>query len=287
VIQIFNLGEDPLDVSSISLSGAGFSQASGPRPVFTVAGGEHADITVRFSPTDIHQGIGSLTINSSDPCQPSLTFSLTGTVTYPAITATAASTIFPATVVGCSSSQAVTILNSGPCPLNVNSVAMAGTGYSVSPSFPFILPSGASTVLTVTFAPTSVARTLLGTLTLNSNDPLHLTTTLNFCGEGVPIGMRLLVLQANGAPYATVDQINLTSHGVKPNTNANLKNVPLKTAANCQPISYHYETALPATSTSGQQGSYYDVVVKAGNKSQSLSFTLGTCDFKQIAITLQ
>ena len=99
--------------------------------------------------------------------------------------------------------------------------------------------------------------------------------------------MRVLVLQGNGTPYSTVDQITLTSYGVKPNANVALKNMPFKTAASCQPIGYHYETALPATSTTGQRGSSYNVVVKVGKKSQSLSFTLGTCDFKQIVITLQ
>jgi len=287
VIQIFNVGEDPLDVTRITVSGAGFSRLPTPNVPFTVAGGEEVDITVRFSPTAIGQGAGTITIESTDPCQPSLTFALSGRVTYPALSAIAASTIFPATVVGCSRSQAVTVLNAGPCPLIVNSVMMAGAGYSVSPSLPFTLPPGASTVLNVTFAPTSVTRILSGTLTLASNDPIHPTTTVNFCGEGVPIGMRVLVVQGNGTPYAAVDQITLTSFGVKPSANVSLKNAALMAANSCQPISFHYEAALPATTTTGQRGSSYNLSVRVGKKSQSLSFTLGSCDFKQVVITLK
>jgi hypothetical protein len=287
VIQIFNVGEEPFDVTRITVSGAGFSRLPTPNVPFTVAGGEEVDITVRFSPTAISQGAGTITIESTDPCQSSIAFALSARVAYPALSAIPASTTFPATVVGCSRSQAVTVLNAGPCPLVVNSVTMAGAGYSVSPSLPFTLPPGASTVLNVTFAPTSVTRILSGTLNLASNDPIHPTTTVNFCGEGVPIGMRVLVVQGNGAPYAAVDQITLTSYGVKPITNVSLKDAPLRTASSCQPISFHYETVLPATTTTGQRGSSYNLSVRVGKKSQSLSFTLGTCDFKQIVITLK
>jgi hypothetical protein len=70
-------------------------------------------------------------------------------------------------------------------------------------------------------------------------------TTLNFCGECVPIGLRLLVLQANGTPYATVDQIVLTSHGVKPNANFNLKNVALATANSSGSPSCQQSPVLP------------------------------------------
>ena len=83
---------------------------------------------------------------------------------------------------------------------------------------------------------------------------------------------------------------SLASFGVKPSTNVTLKNVPLTVinpTTSCQTIRYDYETALPATSTTGQRGSYYNVRVQVGKRFQSLSFTLGTCELKQIVITLQ
>jgi len=407
VIQIFNIGEEDLEVTAITVTGDGFARLPTPQVPFTVAGGEHVDITVRFAPTAITQGTGQIIIDSSDPCQPRVAFDLTGRVIYPiatlsgrldfgslpvdnrsvgssktlnfyinnagacplvinsatiaagsdpgfamapppffpqtiqpgeslavpvlfnppappgprfatvevdaandpthpspltisafgiglspTISALPGHTIFPPTVVGCSRTQTITVFNTGPAELIVDGTSIAGAGYSLSPvTLPIRLAPNASTNLTVTFTPGSVARRLDGALSIFHNDLLSPNpAVVTFCGEGAPIGMRVLVLQSNGTPYATVDQITLSSYGVTPNTNVNLKNVPLTTInppTTCQTIRFHYETALPSTAKNGPRGSYYNVRVKVGKKAQSVSFTLGTCDFKEIVITLQ
>jgi hypothetical protein len=294
VIQIFNLNddpEDPLDVSAITVSGAGYMRLANPNVPFTVAGGEEVDITVRFSPTALDQGAGTITINSTDPCNKSLTFDLSANVTSPVISVLPADTTFPPTVVGSSRTQAVTVTNTGSADLIVNSATIAGTGFSVSgPAMPLHLAPNSSTVFTVTFAPPSVARRFDGTLTVTSTDPNNPSVAVTFCGEGVSTGVRLLVLQADGTPYATVDRISLSSYGVKPSTSLRLKDMPLTSIlppTSCEPIAYHLEMALPSTAAAGGRGSYYNIRVQVGKTIQSVSFTLDTYEFKRLVVTLQ
>jgi hypothetical protein len=290
-IRIFNLGEQDLEVSSIVVTGDGFSRLPTPNLPLTVAAGEHVVISLQFSPTDLAQGLGQVEINSNDPCNPKVTFDLYATVTYPVISVLPADTTFPPTVVGSSRTQAVTVFNEGSADLIVSSAAIAGTGFSLSrPALPIRLAPNSSTVFTVTFAPPSVARRFDGTLTLVSNDPNHPSVAVTFCGEGVSTGVRLVVLQADGTPYATVDRISLSSYGVKPSTSLRLKDVPLTSIlppTSCEPIAYHLETALPSTASAGGRGSYYNIRVQVGKTIQSVSFTLDTYEFKQLVVALQ
>jgi hypothetical protein len=104
----------------------------------------------------------------------------------------------------------------------------------------------------------------------------------------VPNGIRVLVLQTNGTPYNLVDQIAVAQG--PPQSQVNLKNVPLTTIgppASCQPILYHADVALPPSNTSGKNGSAYRLQVKIGpGKPVTQDFTLGTCEFKPLTITV-
>jgi len=404
VVEIFNIGEEDLEVNNITITGAGFSRLGSPNLPFTIAGGEHVDITVRFSPTDITQGHGTIKFDSTDHCQQNLTFDLDGTVSYPKATlsgalsygmlpvddrsvgssatksfkvnntggcpltvtgasvisagaefalgtlptfpqtiqpggslslpvifnpttqgakagtiqvnlgndptntnltinmdgtgivgyatATPGDTHFKPTVVGFSKTQTITLFNNGPAELIVDNIQMNGTGYSVAPvSLPVRLAPNASTNFTVTFAPQSVARRIDGSLVFTTNDPNHPTVTDTFCGEGVNCGFRLVVLQANGTPYAKVDSVALLSFGVHPSTKTTIKNAALVTInppTSCDVIQYHMEKMpLPSTDQNNKKGSYYNVAVKVGKKSQNKSFTLAPSDFLEIVIKLQ
>lgn len=404
VIEIFNIGEEDLEVNDIQVSGGGFAKLGSPNLPFIVAGGEHVDITVRFSPTDINQGHGTIRFLSTDHCQGNIVFDLDGTVTYPKATlsgalsygmqpvddrtvgssitksfkinntggcplvvtgasvissgsefalgtlpsfpqtiqpsgslsipvifnptaqgaksgtiqvnlgndptaanltinmdgtgivpfatATPSDTHFKPTVVGFSKTQTITVFNNGPAELIIDNIQMNGVGYSVAPvSLPLRLASNASTNLTVTFAPQSVARRIEGSLVFTTNDPNHPTVTDTFCGEGVNCGFRLVVLQANGTAYAKVDSVALTSFGVKPSTKLTIKNAALVSVnppTSCDPIQYHMERMpLPSTDQNNKKGSYYNLAIKVGNKGQNKSFTLAPSDFLEIVIKLQ
>ena len=55
----------------------------------------------------------------------------------------------------------------------------------------------------------------------------------------------------------------------------------------CQQIRFHLETALPTTNASGGNGSRYRLLVRVGNRHQTVEFTLGPCDFREVFVTLR
>ena len=125
-----------------------------------------------------------------------------------------------------------------------------------------------------------------GTLSLASNDPIHPITTLTFGAEGVPVGIRLIVLQSDGTPYSEVDDITLKNKHEKPKIDIKVKDnrlVTIDPPTAWTRIRYHFQTALPPTDDADD---YYEVKVKVGKKSQTLTFTLGSFEFNQIVITL-
>jgi hypothetical protein len=294
---INNAGGCRLRIDSVSIAaGSDPGFAIPPPPVFPqiIQPGESLAVPVLFNPP-APAGPRHATIEVSaanDPLHPMpLTISANGIGLSPTISATPGSTFFAPTVVSCSRTQAITIFNTGPAELIVDNASVAGAGYSLDPVvLPIRLAPNASTELNVRFAPPSIARRFDGTLTLASDDLATPSKLVSFCGEGAPIGIRVLVLQADGTPYSTVDQITLSSYGVRPNASTSVRDAPLTAIsppASCQTIRYHYETALPATETSDTRGSYYNVKAKVGNKAQSVSFTLGECEFKEIVLALR
>jgi hypothetical protein len=287
-----NAGVDTL-INHLSLSGDGFSlvPVNFPNPI-GVDAGQHQDITVRFTPTNASQGAGTLTINSNDSCQPTRVVSLSATVLAPQINATAAqSNLFPPTVVGCMNSKVVTVSNTGTATLIV-SPSIIADGYSLNPFFSsgtagIHLEPGTSVNLTVNFAPTMEGNDLRGQLIFRSNDPVSATSSINFCGDGTPTGIRVLVLQANGVPYQNVDQIMLK--GKSPAVNINLRNVPLTVinSEDCGITQFHYETALPLSELDRKKRlSTYTLHVKVGRKSRTVTFALEDCQFQPFVVTL-
>ena len=72
------------------------------------------------------------------------------------LSANPATVTFSSTVVGSAASQTVTLTNSGGSPLTISSATTVGTGFSLSGlSLPATLAAGASTTMTVNFAPSS------------------------------------------------------------------------------------------------------------------------------------
>lgn len=275
---------------TFSLTGDGFTLEPNTA-TSTLPGGFSQDLTVRFHPTGPGQGSGSLVITTNDGCTTSLTIPLTAKVLFPEIGVVPPGDI-PITVVGCTSSKTVSISNNGGSDL-VFTPSMTGSGYSLSPytanaQGQITVTAGSSTTLTVNFAPTAVSRSAKGTLTLTSNDPFNPTKAIDFCTEAVRAGIRVLVVKADGTPYAKVDQITITSNSSPP-VSINNKDMLLGTVAppaSCQTFMYHFERSLTPTKPSGPPGSRYTLKVKIGNMSKSLDFTLGTCEFKNLFIRL-
>ncbi len=288
-----NAGVDTLTINPLTVSGAGFSIVPASLTSTSVDAGQHQDITVRFTPASVGQGAGTLTLHTNDPCQPTRTVSMNATVIAPQLTVTAPATIFPPTVVGCMSSTVVTLSNTGTSELVVRP-GISGDAYRLSPFLSsgdgIHLAPGITTQLTVNFTPTSVARVVPGNLLLPSND-LNAVDNLILCGEGAPTGIRVLVLQQNGVPYPSVDEIMLKL----PTGKVTLKRVPLTViqAEGCAPIQFHYEGAISPTSTGEERVASRKKVargvtlsIKVKKKKQTINLNIETCDFIPIVVRM-
>jgi hypothetical protein len=142
----------------------------------------------------------------------------------------------------------------------------------------------------VTFTPATVGK-FTGSLTVADSDPAApVSSTVTLCGEGVQRGIRVLVVDGSGMPYQTVDSLVLQSHGTSVQVNIHQKNLPLvPVATSCvagQQEQYENQN-LPATDTTNQRGSYYQLDVSAGGKSTSLNFTLSPTQFSTLVVTVK
>jgi hypothetical protein len=255
-----------------------------------IGAGDYVDLAVRFAPTQPGQGAGTVRIETNDPSNPTITIPLSATVLYPEIRVSPESAEIPPTVVGCSSGSIVTVTNAGSSDL-VFTPSIMGSGYSLGPynansDGTVTVAPGASVSIAVNYSPAAVHRRAAGTLTFASNDPFHPVTTVNLCAEAVPVGIRVLVLKPDGSPYAKVDQMTITE---VPGAAANLKDLPLMTIdppQSCKLVRFQLETALPMTNPEGRKGGQYRLFVRVGNRNQTVEFTLGECDFREIILTI-
>jgi FtsP/CotA-like multicopper oxidase with cupredoxin domain len=159
-LVISNSGDAPLVVGSISIAGANasdFAFAPGtcgvPVPALQVC-----MITVSFTPTASGARAGVLSVASNDPVNPLLTIPFSGTGT--AVALSPAAITFPNQVVGTSStSWTITIGNSGPTALTINSIVLGGANpadFTLNNQCGAAINSGRSCTVRMRFAPTAI-----------------------------------------------------------------------------------------------------------------------------------
>ena len=194
VVTVSNFSDTTnLNISSIQLQGAGFSQTSNcgsslaPRSMCTV--------NVTFAPTRAGPATGILTFTDSDPTSPQ-TVAVTGVGTNLSLTPNPLS--FGTKTVAGSITKLATLKNSGTSSVAITNVSISGD-YSDTGTCRSQLAPGASCTFRVTYTPTATG-TRYGALTITDNDPsspqlLNLTgiatdislapVRLNFGSEGV------------------------------------------------------------------------------------------------------
>jgi hypothetical protein len=117
------------------------------------------------------------------------------TTDFPVIAVSPASLDFGAQVLGNSSSQYVTVTNTGTAPLDVSLVTTSDSQYSVSDLSSNVLTSGASTTITVTYTPTE-AMPVDAQLSIFSDDPSSPIETLQLIGQGLPMPVAAISVPA-------------------------------------------------------------------------------------------
>jgi hypothetical protein len=168
-LTLRNTGTAPLTVSAITASGGGFS-VSGFNLPMTIAPGASVSGTVIFAPSSVGSATGSVTIASdSSAAVAPVALTATAITASPQLVLSPTSMAFGSVTTGQTSSQQLTIRNSGTATLHVTALAAAGTGFSVNGFLlPLSLASGTTAVGNVVFSPTSTGATS-GSVTVTSD----------------------------------------------------------------------------------------------------------------------
>lgn len=297
---VSNTGSCPLSISGLSVSGpnaADFSPVAPPPFPVSIPAGSDLTFSIGYNPSSAGNGSATLAIASNDPATPQANVALTGSGLIPAISPATGTLIFPPTVIsgqvpgygGTTLNDAIT--NTGQAELIADSITTAvpfsAPGAATPPSR--YAPNDGFTE-PVTFGPSATGK-FTGSLTVADNDPeAPVSSTVHLCGEGVQRGIRVLAVDGNGVPYPSVDSLVLQSHGTATNVNIHVKNLPLAPVpTSCvagQQEQYENQN-LPATDTTNQRGSYYELSVSAGGKSTSLNFTLAPTQFAELVVTVK
>ena len=185
---------------------AGTPTASGPATITVSSGtGGFAGATGSFNVTASGTGAGTTGSGGGS-------FSITGpgTLTIPGSSGSGTPTISAPTTtlqlgsvtVGQTANVPFNISNTGTAALTVSAIASSSASVTVtSPAIPFTVQPGATTPVTVTFAPTA-AGAVNGILTITSNDPAHPNVMVSLSGTGVAAsGSTTVTLSVDGGSF--------------------------------------------------------------------------------------
>src|SRR3984885_4639519 len=155
-VTVTNTGTAAVNIASAQISGAGFAVIGG-NPSASVPVGQSLTVQLQYAPTTRGAATGTLTV-TSDASNSPLSVSLSGTGMQPALAISPASLNFSNVVLGQTSTQTVTLTNSGNAGLTMNLATISGTGFGMSGlSLPATIAAGANLQFNVTFAPTSTS----------------------------------------------------------------------------------------------------------------------------------
>ncbi|HET9553313.1 MAG TPA: choice-of-anchor D domain-containing protein, partial [Anaeromyxobacteraceae bacterium] len=183
-----NAGTAALTVTVTATAGTS-GEYTFDRASFGVSPGGSTTVTVTYAPTDVGTDVGSLTVASNDPLQPSLPVALSGTgaaATTPApqIAVSPASLDFGTVTVGQSADRTFTISNGGTAQLTATLTLGAGSspGFTFTPATATVA-AGGSQAVTVTFA-ASAAGAASGSIVITSNDTANPSVTVGLTATG-------------------------------------------------------------------------------------------------------
>jgi hypothetical protein len=131
-LKITNSGSTAISLQRLTISGAGFALSPMKSPVL-LAPGKHASLSIVFAPSSNTQIAGSLIIASSDLKTPvTVPLSGSGEKAAPALSVTPSSINFGTHAVKSSTSQSITLKNTGNIAVSIGSVSLPSSSFSVS-----------------------------------------------------------------------------------------------------------------------------------------------------------
>jgi FtsP/CotA-like multicopper oxidase with cupredoxin domain len=266
-VTLSNTGGLALTINSITVTGANltdFAQtnACGTSLAAPVAPATSTSctISVTFTPTAVGARSASLTISTSDPANPTLTVTLSGTATVAVAAVSPVSLAFGNTAVGSTSpAQGLTLSNTGTTALTL-AISFAGANpgdftqtnaCGASLAAPVAPATSTTCAINVAFVPTT-AGPRSATLTITTNDPVNPTLTVALTGTGgsavsvTPLALtfaaqpltttsaaQTVTLSNGGGTAVTINSITLTGANLGDFAQTNACGTSLAAAANC------------------------------------------------------
>jgi hypothetical protein len=197
VVTVYDLGADPLTVSSVAISGD-FAVASNNCTTVPPAGGSCA-IGVTFTPTQVGTLTGTLTITDSSAGSPHMV-QLFGVGGQLSMVPSPSTVSFASQLIGTSTAQNVTLTNPSAFNVQITKIQVTGDFTEDNSCQSLMLPSY-SCLVDVTFTPTATG-TRTGTLTITDNAP-NSPQTVTLTGIGAAPGLGLGI-PSGGSNSATV-----------------------------------------------------------------------------------
>lgn len=184
-VQVKNTGSRGVSISNVAATGSGFSVSGIATPYFLPAGAS-AQFTVAFQPSSAGSVTGVVTIASTaSDSAVSIAVSGTGAATTRLLSVSPGSLAFGNVTVGASTTQPLTLTNTGNSSLTISSDAASGAGMSVAGiTGGTTLTPGQSATLTAIFAP-KTAGGVTGSITIASNATNAPSMSLPLTGTGV------------------------------------------------------------------------------------------------------
>ena len=154
-----NGGGGEVTISAATIDGADAAQFSldAALPVTVPSGGTES-LSVTFNPLPPNGlKVARLLLTTNDPAAPTISLPLQAKREILTVEGSLTSPIGTVTTEGGTSTGEITVTNQNPAAVELTSLAISGAHaaeFSVTPALPLSIASGASAVLTVTFAPT-------------------------------------------------------------------------------------------------------------------------------------
>ena len=229
-VTLSNTGTAAVSITGSSITGTGFRMSM--LAAQTLNPGQTASFSVTFTPSAT-SATGSVSITSNAPGSP-LTIALSGTGIQPIMVTSPTSLNFNNVPVGQTSSQNVTLTNSGSSSLTLSSATISGSGFTMSGlTLPMMIAAGQSAMFSIQFAPTSTTGAT-GSVVFTDNAG-NSPQTLTLVGSAVASGSTLaanpgsvnfgnvvvgtssspqtITLTNSGTATITINQVSTTGSG--------------------------------------------------------------------------
>lgn len=254
-VVISNSGTASLTISQITSTGSGYTVGGFTLPI-VLAAGASTSFNVNFAPTTTGSANGSVSLTGNASNSPA-NLPLTGSgaaAPVAQLTVNPTTSNFGNVTVGSTSTQSVSITNSGNVSVTISQITTSGAGFTLAGvNVPLTLNPGQSSTYTAQFSPTAVgsASGQISVTSTASNSP----TLISLSGTGVAAPAPQLSVNATSLSFGsvTVGSSGTKSVTISNSGNANLTISQITTSGNGfsgSPIT------LPLTLTPGQTASY-------------------------------